>query len=79
MRAVKFITPFLLLTAIVLTACETPANRRSLYWPAKASGPYTHALKTGSWQRGEYPVPKVEAKKEEAKKLPDLTEPVPAL
>ena len=79
MRAVKFITPFLLLTAIVLTACDTPGTQRRLYAPTRASGPYTHALQTGSWRRGEYPAPKVEAKKEEAKKLPDLTEPAPAL
>ena len=50
-----------------------------LYAPARASGQYTNALKTGSWRRGEYPAPKVEARKEEAKKLPDLTEPAPAL
>jgi hypothetical protein len=78
-RAVKSITPFLLLIAIALSACETSVNRRSLYAPAKASGPYTQALKTGSWRRGEYPMPKAEAKKEDATKRPDVTEPVPAL
>ena len=78
MRPVKFTTPFLLLTAIVFTACDTPGTQRMLYAPARASGQYTNALKTGSWRRGEYPAPKMEAKKEEAKKMPDVTEPAPA-
>ena len=78
MRFVKLITPFLLLVAVALTACETPQNRRSLYAPAKASGPYTDALKTGSWKRGEYPAPKVETKKADVLTPPgDLTEPLP--
>ena len=81
MRAVKSITPFLLLAAIALTACETPQNRRSLYAPAKSSGPYTEALKTGSWKRGEYPEPKMrQEKKKESEDIlppPDLTAPVP--
>ena len=77
MRPVKFTTPFLLLVAVALTACETPQNRRSLYAPAKASGPYTDALKTGSWKRGEYPAPKVQQKKEDAVPPADLTEPLP--
>lgn len=76
MRVVKFITPFLLVVAgIALSACETAQNRRSLYAPPKASGPYTEALKTGSWKRGEYPAPKVEVKKEELPVAPDLIEP----
>ena len=73
---VKFYTPFLLLAAIALTACETRQNRRSLYAPPKASGTYTEALKTGSWKRGEYPEPKAERKNEEPAALPNLTEPV---
>ena len=78
MRLVKFITPFLLLVTVALTACETPQNRRSLYAPAKSSGPYTDALKTGSWRRGEYPAPKVEKKKvDEVTPPADLAEPVP--
>ena len=63
LRLVKLITPFLLLVAVVLTACETPQNQRSLYAPKKSSGPYTESLKSGSWRRGEYPAPKVEKKK----------------
>lgn len=62
---VKFYTPFLLLVAIALNACETLQNRRSLYAPPKPSGPYTQALKTGSWKRGEYPEPKAERKPEQ--------------
>ena len=78
MRLVKFTAPFLLLVAVALTACETPQNRRSLYAPAKASGPYTDALKTGSWKRGEYPAPKVPQKKvEEVVPPADLVEPLP--
>lgn len=74
----KFTTPFLILIAIGLSACETSVNRRSLYAPAKASGPYTQALKTGSWRRGEYPAPKTEKKKDEGAPPADLAEPTPA-
>ena len=79
MRAVKFTAPFLLLIAFGLSACETTVNRRSLYAPARASGPYTQALKTGSWRRGEYPTPKTEKKRDEAAVSTDLLEPPPAL
>ncbi len=73
----KLITPFLLLVAIALSACETAQNRRSLYAPPKASGPYTQSLKTGNWRKGEYPAPRVERKnKEEVAPPADLTEPV---
>ena len=77
-RLVKLITPFLLLVAVILTACETPQNSRTLYSPAKASGPYTDALKSGSWKRGEYPARKAPQKKAEELTPPaDLAEPVP--
>ena len=33
-----------------MTACNTIENRRSLYAPKKADGPYTRALQDGSWQ-----------------------------
>ena len=53
-------------------------HRRSLYAPAKASGPYTDSLRTGSWKRGEYPAPKAPQKKvEDAVPPADLTEPLP--
>lgn len=74
---VKFYTPFLLLVAIALTACETSQNRRSLYGPPKPSGTYTQSLKTGSWKRGEYPEPKAERKTEELSAPPSLTAPTP--
>ena len=74
----KFTAPFLLLIAFGLSACETTVNRRSLYAPARASGPYTQALKTGSWKRGEYPEPKTERKPDEAAVSTDLLEPPPA-
>jgi hypothetical protein len=78
MRAVKLITPFLLvLVAGAFTACETPQNRRSLYAPAKSSGPYTEALKTGSWKRGEYPEPKSAPKADNPLPPDALAEPVP--
>ncbi len=74
----KFTAPLLLIFAITLSACETSVNRRTLYAPPKASGPYTQALKTGSWRRGEYPQPKTEKKKDEGAPPADLTEPAPA-
>jgi hypothetical protein len=77
MRAVKFITPFLILALFAITGCETIQNRRSLYAPLKASGPYTESLKTGSWRRGEYPAPKVAPKKEEPLPPDTLAAPIP--
>lgn len=77
MRAVKLITPFLILVAFAFTACETTQNRRSLYAPAKASGPYTKALETGSWKHGEYPEPKAAPAAPDALPPDALAEPVP--
>ena len=76
MRAVKFATPFLLLTACALSACHTNtlATNKALYNPHRASGPYTEALETGSWKRGEYPTPRME-KKEAAPAPPVETAP----
>ena len=47
MPAVKLAAPLFLVSIVFLTACDTLANRRSLYSPAKASGPYTEARRTG--------------------------------
>lgn len=74
----KFAAPFLLITTFALTACDTLNTRRSLYAPAKASGPYTEARKTGSWRRGEYPVPHTQKKIDDAPKPPIDTDPEPA-
>ena len=74
----KLITPFLLLLSLALSACNTPVDRRNLYSPPKPSGPYTEALQTGSWKRGEYPIPKQERKGDAAPNPPLNTEPPPA-
>ena len=50
MRLVKFALPFALCLAFAMTACNTIENRRSLYAPKKADGPYTRSLQDGSWQ-----------------------------
>ena len=71
----KFAAPFLLLTVLALTACNTLANRRNLYAPAKASGPYTDARRTGSWRRGHYPVMHTAKKIDNAPKPPLDTAP----
>lgn len=49
MRRVKFVLPFLLVLAFAVTGCNTIENRRSLYSPKKADGPYTRALQDGTW------------------------------
>ena len=50
MRRVKFALPFALCLAFATTACNTIENRRSLYAPKKADGPYTRSLQDGSWK-----------------------------
>ncbi len=50
MRRVKFALPFALCLAFATTACNTIENRRSLYAPKKADGPYTRALQEGTWR-----------------------------
>jgi hypothetical protein len=50
MRLVKFALPFALCLAFAMTACNTIENRRSLYAPKKADGPYTRSLQDGSWR-----------------------------
>ena len=55
MRLVKRSFPFVIITGaaitLVLSGCNTIENRRSLYSPKKADGPYTRALEDGSWKR----------------------------
>jgi len=75
MRAVKSALAFLLL-AFSLSACNTLATRRDLYSPAKASGPYTEALYSGSYVYGIYPKPKPQ-KTPTTTLEPVTTEPVP--
>jgi hypothetical protein len=54
MNAVKFAASLLLLAAFALTACNTPATRRDLYAPAKASGPYNEWYRHGGkWPRSD--------------------------
>ena len=50
MRAVKFFLPLVLFVACSLPACNTVENRRSVYSPVKANGPYTRSLQDGSWK-----------------------------
>jgi hypothetical protein len=50
MRAVKFFLPLVVFLACGLAACNTVENRRSVYSPVKANGPYTRSLKDGSWK-----------------------------
>ena len=75
MRAVKSALTFLLL-AFSLSACNTLATRRDLYSPAKASGPYTEALYSGSYVYGRYPKPKPQPKPTVTLE-PGITEPAP--
>ncbi len=49
MRAVKFALPLALCLAFATSACNTIENRRSVYAPKKADGPYTRALEDGTW------------------------------
>ena len=49
MRRVKFALPLILCLAFAMTACNTIENRRSVYAPKKADGPYTRSLNEGSW------------------------------
>lgn len=44
---VKFAFSLLILSAFALTGCNNLVTRRDLYSPAKASGPYTTARRTG--------------------------------
>jgi hypothetical protein len=58
MRAVKLSLSLLLLVscALSLCACNTLANRRSLYSPKKGEGYWTRTLDEGTWkERGEDP------------------------
>jgi hypothetical protein len=52
MIGVKLASSLLLSSVLILTACNTLVNRRSQYRPSKASGPYTQALKDGTWYKG---------------------------
>jgi len=50
MRRVKFALPLALCLAFATSACNTIENRRSLYAPKKANGPYTRSLEEGTWK-----------------------------
>ena len=45
----KFLLPLALFAALVLSACNTIENRRSLYTTEKVHGPYTRELEEGTW------------------------------
>ncbi len=46
----KSALPLLVPLVLVLAACDTIENQRSLYSPAKGDGPYTRSLRDGTWQ-----------------------------
>lgn len=54
----KFAASLLLTSALLFTACNNLVTRRSLYSPAKASGPYTEARRTGKLPTKEQLTPK---------------------
>ncbi|MGB8166587.1 MAG: hypothetical protein WCF18_03790 [Chthoniobacteraceae bacterium] len=59
MRAVKLSLSLLALCGVALSlcACNTVANRRSLYSPKKGDGYWTRSLHEGTWkERGLQPV-----------------------
>ncbi len=77
MRRVKFALPFALCLAFATSACNTIENRRSVYTTKKADGPYTRALKDGTWGEAK----SVDQQYEEAKRQrrqPKQSAPVPA-
>jgi hypothetical protein len=52
MSRVKSTFPLLALLALAafgFSACNTLADRRDLYSPTKANGPYTRSLQDGTW------------------------------
>lgn len=80
MARVKSASPLLIfLAAVALCGCHTMSNRRDMFTATPASGPYTEALNTGSWRKGEYPVAKAREEDKRAA-MPVLTseEPAPA-
>jgi hypothetical protein len=71
MRAVKFAFPLVVFFACGLAACNTVENRRSVYSPTKANGPYTRSLRDGSWkQREAKPVDQEYAEAKKRRKQP---------
>ena len=49
---VKFAAPLLALAVFSLVACNTLVTRRDVYSPQKGHGPYSQALKEGTWKDG---------------------------
>lgn len=58
----KFAASLFLASVLLLTACNNLVTRRSLYSPAKASGPYTEARRTGKLPTKEQLTPKATPK-----------------
>lgn len=72
----KFAVSLLILSTLALTACNNLVTRRSLYQPAKASGPYTEARRTGKLPTKEdlaaaYATPKPQQQSGEEAPLPN--------
>ncbi len=70
---VKFAASLLTLSVFSLVACNTLNTQRDVYNPQKGHGPYSKALKEGTWYNGvkvkATPTPKAAAV-EQAKPLP---------
>jgi hypothetical protein len=63
---VKFAFSLLILSAFAFAACNNLVTRHDLYSPAKASGPYTEARRTGK-------LPSKEQRKAAATPAPNAT------
>ncbi|MDB6155044.1 MAG: hypothetical protein JWL90_3497 [Chthoniobacteraceae bacterium] len=48
---------FFVAAALALSACTTIVNRRDTYRPSEGNGPYSKALKDGTWRKGVKPAP----------------------
>ena len=77
MRGVKFAIPLVLCLAFATSACNTIENRRSVYAPKKADGPYTRSLQDGSWRKAKSVDEQYEEAKR-AKKMKGTAEPAVA-
>lgn len=75
----KFPASLLALAVFATAGCTTLANRRDVYRPNDASGPYTTALHDGTWKDGVKLTPaKKSGGKTEAPKRNDAAPTAPA-
>ena len=64
--------PLIFCAATLLAGCSTLSNRHGDYRPTEGSGPYSKALKAGTWRKG------VELKPNQKAQPGKLTPPPPA-